>query len=83
MKTVQTVKVISAIMKCASGYGQYSINIEVEHEGKSHTIKRHSTDSHLFDTLSDLDSDSERSEYILENQKYLVERGVEDYINTL
>lgn len=87
MKTVNTilgnVTVANVSMNRASGYGQYTIAIEIEFEGNKKTINVHSTDSQLFDTLTDLDSNSERAAYLLENQNFTIETEIEDYINSL
>lgn len=87
MTTINTVlgsvEVSNVSMSRASGYGQYTISIETTFEGNKKTINVHSTDSQLFDTLSDLDTNNDRSEYLLANQKYTIEREVEDYINSL
>lgn len=86
MKTIKTslgkVKIFNASMKKASGYGQYTILLEVFFEGNK-IVSLHSTDSQLFDKLTDLDNNDERSKYLLTNQSYLIEREVSDYINSL
>ena len=87
MNTINTVLGIVTIMNVqmqrASGYGQYTICIGIQFEGKDKVINLHSTNSQLFDTLTDLDNNSERAAYLLENQKYAIESAIEEYINSL
>lgn len=88
MKRIETAlgdfHVISAKMERASGYGQYTIKIlGALNRHANVELKQHSTDSQLFDKLTDLDSYTERAEYLLENKMYTIERMVEDYINSL
>lgn len=87
MKTINTalgnVEVTNVAMNRASGYGQYTIATEIVFEGTSKTINTHSTDSQLFDKLTDLENNSERAEYLLTNAKYTIESAIEDYINSL
>ncbi len=87
MKNISTilgnVTVMNIQMQRASGYGQYTICIGIQFEGKDKIINVHSTDSQLFDKLTDLETISERSAYLLENQKYAIESAIEDYISSL
>jgi len=87
MKSINTVlgnvTVDNVSMNRTSGYGQYTIAVEVEFEGNKKTINVHSTDSQLFDTLTDLDNNSECAAYLLENKNYTIESAIEDYINSL
>ena len=68
-------------MKRDPGYCQYTIAIDIVLEGNRKTIRIHSTDSRLFDALSDLDSNSERSEVL--KTKYIVQRAIEDAISEI
>lgn len=87
MKTLNTalgnVEIINVAMNRASGYGQYTIATEIVFEGNGKTINIHSTDSQLFDKLTDLENNSERTEYLLANQKFTIESAIDDYINSL
>lgn len=84
MKTVNTIlgEVVindTSIVR-SSGYGQYTIVVDITFEGQQKTLKLHSTDSQLFDAANGEDN---HSEIVLEAAKYTIERGVEDYINSL
>jgi len=74
---------VSAEMKNASGYGQYKITVHGIYEGNKVAINAHSTDSQLFDTLADFDSNAERSEYLLTDRNYTILRMIEDYVSSL
>jgi len=70
-------------MKNASGYGQYKLTVHGIYEGNKVAINAHSTDSQLFDTLADFDSNAERSEYLLTDRNYTILRMIEDYVSSL
>jgi len=72
------VRIHSATMLRASGYGQYSIQIDAEYRGKREILKHHSTDSQLFDLLGDMESDADRAAHIL--RTYLAEKMIEDWV---
>lgn len=84
MKSIETqlgaMVVISASMERAGGYGQYKIIVELETLG---TIAKHSTDSQLFDTLTDLENNAERSDYLINNAAHVIELMVQDYADSL
>ena len=77
------VSILNALMGRAGGYGQYVISIYIEFEGVKKTISYHSTDSQLFDRLHFMDNKSEEKEYLMEHQKYPIERAIEDYVSSL
>lgn len=77
------VEVSEASMTLASGYGQYTILIKTIFERNSKTLNIHSTDSQLFDKLTDLDSNNERLQYLMEQANYIIESAIEDYIYSL
>jgi hypothetical protein len=87
MNTVTTVlgnvEVTNVSMNRASGYGQYTISIEMEFDGEKHTANLHSTDSQLWDAVSDLDSNTEREDYLISKCTYAIEEAVNDYISSL
>jgi tRNA A-37 threonylcarbamoyl transferase component Bud32 len=87
MKTVSTahgdVTVLDCRMSLASGYGQYIIAIDIEFGEAKETIKARSTDSSLFDALTDIDSNGERAAYLLEDQAFTIEEAIKDHINNL
>ena len=64
----------------SSGYGQYSIVIDITFEGNQKTIKLHTTDSQLFDAAHGKD---DHSEIVYNGAKSTIERSIEDYINSL
>jgi hypothetical protein len=75
----QTVEILDAKIVRASGYGQYSILIDIECNG-SKTLKVHSTDSRLFDDATDEDIAVDgHSAYVMENAKYTIESAIDDY----
>lgn len=76
-------EILDASMVRAFGYGQYKIAITVKFEGTVRTFKCHSTDSELFDKLSDFDNDTERSKYLMRKHKYLIQREAINYIESL
>lgn len=65
----------------AAGYGQYSIKIATRFDGRDKIISVHSTDSQLYDRLQDVESD--KAAFLARECKYLIEREVEDYVNSL
>jgi len=87
MKSINTVNgnvtVANVSMNRTSGYGQYTISIDVIFECNKKTINVHSTDSQMFDELTDLDNISERAEYLMTNAEYTIGVAIEDYINSL
>ena len=84
MKTFETllgeVTLNDARIERSSGYGQYIIVIDITFEGQNKQIKVHSTDSQLFDKAHDEDN---HSEIVMEDANFLIEREIEDYINSL
>jgi len=84
MKTLETllgnVIILDTRIARASGFGQYSILIDIEFEGNKKTLKVHSTDSQLFDNANGEDN---HSRIVLVNAKYAIENAVENYINSL
>jgi hypothetical protein len=87
MKKINTihgnVTVTDVAMNRASGYGQYTISINVIFEGNKKTIYVHSTDSQMFDELTDLENNSDRSEYLMTNAKYTIETEIQEFISSL
>ena len=65
------VEVTNVSMNRASGYGQYTIATQIVFESTSETLNTHSTNSQLFDTLTDLDNNTERAEYLRKMQSTL------------
>ena len=74
------VELNDARIERASGYGQYRILIDITFEGQKKQIKIHSTDSQLFDKAHGEDN---HSEIVMEEADFLIEREIEDYINSL
>ncbi len=88
MKTYNTtlgnVEILDARIERASGYGQYTIVIDIEFEGERKTLKQHSTNSRLWDDATDEDIAVDgHSAYVMENAKYTIESAIEDYMNSL
>lgn len=85
MKTYTTaagnVEILDARIVSASGYGQYTIVIDIEFKGENKTLNIHSTDSRLFDKATD--DDFNHSEVVLEDAKYTIESAIDDYIGSL
>jgi hypothetical protein len=84
MKTLNTVlgpvTITDARIQKASGYGQYTIIIEIEFEGKKITIKEHSNDSRLFDKAY---GEDDHAAIVMEDAKNIIEDAVDDYIHSL
>jgi len=88
MKTYNTalgdVEILDARIVRASGYGQYTIIIDIEFENERKTLKVHSTDSQLWDDATDEDIAVDgNSAYVMENAKYTIEAAIDDYLNSL
>lgn len=82
--TLGNVEILDARIVRASGYGQYTIVIDIEFEGERKILKKHSTDSRLFDDATDEDiALNGHSAYVMENAKYTIESAIDDYINSL
>ena len=81
MKNGNNTIIENVSMNRAPGYGQYTIAIDIVLEGTRKTIRIHSTDSGLYDALSDLESNSERLEVL--KRKYIVQRAIEDAISEI
>ena len=77
------VEVVEVSLNRATGYGQYRLSIEFIFEGSKQILNIHSTDSKLFDKISDLENNTERSEYLMTHSRYTIEAAIEDYINSL
>lgn len=84
MKTVETilgeVTILDTRINRSSGYGQYTISIEIEFEGQKKTINLHSTDSQLFDKAH---GEDDHSEIVMEGAASSIERAIDDYISSL
>jgi hypothetical protein len=84
MKKLETalgeVTILDTRINRSSGYGQYTIAIEIEFEGNKKTISLHSTDSQLFDKAH---GEDDHSEIVMNGAKSTIERAVEDYIHSL
>lgn len=74
------VDIIDTRIKRKSGYGQYSIEIEISFEGKTKTIKLHTTDSQLFDKAY---QEEDHSQIVMDGARSSIENAVIDYINSL
>lgn len=74
------VTVHSATMERASGRGrgQYHIIMDAQYHEHKITLRRHLTDSQLFDLLSDMDSDYDRASHI--SRTYLAKQMIEDWL---
>lgn len=88
MKTYNTalgdVEILDARIVRASGYGQYTIIVDIEFENERKTLKVHSTDSQLWDDATDEDIAVDgNSAYVMENAKYTIEAAIDDYLNSL
>ena len=84
MKTINTilgkVTITDARITRKSAYGQYSINVSFTFDGESNELNIHSTDSQLFDLAHGEDN---HSEIVLENAGHIIDRGIDNYINSL
>lgn len=84
MNSVKTilgdVEINSATINRASGYGQYTINVEYSFEGQNKTLSIHSTDSQLFDKAHGEDN---HSQIVMEDARYTIECAINDHINSL
>jgi len=84
MKTLTTVlgnvEINDVRIVRASGYGQYSIKINIEFEGQNKELSLHTTDSQLFDEAN---SEDNHSEIVMDGAKTSIENEIENYINSL
>lgn len=79
-------KVVAASMEPVPEYGHYLISVFLMvHKFGVRTFPTkvcyYSTDSKLWDDVSDMETEVERSLYILEKEGYTIERKVEDFLD--
>ena len=65
-----------------TGYGQYSIVATFEHNKKSHTTSKHSTDSKLFDEITELKNEGNYNE-IQEKLEAIMSEQINEKIEEL
>lgn len=83
MKTIATINeqdavVTSVSMNRASGYGQYTINIQFTWNGEDFNTNVRSTDSRAFDNMNDAD---DTMEFLLEEFANTIEGVVGDLVS--
>ncbi len=86
MKTVNTLlgtvaTITGAQMVKKAGYGQYNVEVFIEYNGAKETIRIHSTNSRMYDKVMDMDTQAERSEYLLKKCEYVIEMAIENHFN--
>lgn len=83
MKTVNTlfgdVTITDIHMVRKQGYGQYNVEVSITFNGKEDIIRIHSSNSRLFDKLSDMDTQAERAAHLLDTLEYVIELAIENY----
>lgn len=77
---IGTVEITHVSMERASGYGQYRICIDINFEGSKYARRLPSTDSQLWDDLSDVEGD--KSQWLMERCKYIIEDAIEDFVSS-
>jgi len=83
MKTITTIDgqdavVTNVSMTRASGYGQYTINIQFSWDGVNFNSNIHSTDSRAFDNMNDAD---DSMEFLLDEFKNIIEDTISDLVS--